>query len=530
MRIAPIAPKRVLENIRPYLISLIIYRKQPPILNGRIDWMTIGQVCGIEDDLTAELKKELRLGLDAIIRWLGAPRAAEEIRPKKLLVRSSKETRVKPTAATSSTRKPQRAAADRSFTQSASAPRGPQPKPISPFPEPLFEATDDPVSFQDALVYHMRRFGDSYWQLYRAVVRLNETFDSKTLLSWIQGERVPRSVASFDILRRIEQRYRLSEGYFKAKLPHEARSLYGHDLGDISPAERRRISLHLPDDFSSLPFTKREEILDWVRRVIISGSTEYRRYQAAASKQRYAIRFPGVTYGGGPLSPRSLVSAAGAHQNIAEELDDPDLLSGVVDAPPRLAMEMADLIRFKTSTLTAIGLQRNGVWGEETASQKIEHLGLMFGALVASPSGNVKGRGVPLSQLSFGLLVFPGVWDWYLQWREQRRGFYTKWEEDMLMVAQALTRAEVGWIRQHPELLRNVRPIDGLCRDCCRHLRSSAIPGIPKVRTTAKPTRHGCPRHWQTRKAGKTRPSDCRIEIRLKPADCPPTSCPTCGP
>lgn len=91
---------------------------------------------------------------------------------------------------------------------------------------------------------------------------MTETFDSKTLLSWIQGEPVPRSVASFNILRRIEMRYRFSEGYFKAKLPHQARSLYGHDLGDISPAERRRISLHLPEDFNTLPFTKREEILD----------------------------------------------------------------------------------------------------------------------------------------------------------------------------------------------------------------------------------------------------------------------------
>ncbi len=72
-------------------------------------------------------------------------------------------------------------------------------------------------------------------------------------------------------------------------------------------------------------------------------------------------------------------------------------------------MEMADLIRFKTSTLPAIGLQRNGVWGEETASQKIEHLGLMFGALAASSNSAVKGYGVPLSQLSFGLLIFPGV-------------------------------------------------------------------------------------------------------------------------
>jgi hypothetical protein len=80
-------------------------------------------------------------------------------------------------------------------------------------------------------------------------------------------------------------------------------------------------------------------------------------------------------------SLRTLAPGPGSDGDAADTLQDPDLLSGVVDAPPRLAMEMADLIRFKTSTLTAIGFQRNGVWGEETASQKIEHLGLMFGAL-----------------------------------------------------------------------------------------------------------------------------------------------------
>ncbi|MDP9857522.1 hypothetical protein J2854_004732 [Agrobacterium tumefaciens] len=121
----------------------------------------------------------------------------------------------------------------------------------------------------------MRRFGDTYWEIHRAVGHLNETFDNKTLLSWMQGERVPRSVASFNILRRIERRYRLQKGHIKDKPLHQARSLYGHDLCDISPAWRRRISVHLPDDFSSRRFTKREEILDWVCRVIISGSTEY---------------------------------------------------------------------------------------------------------------------------------------------------------------------------------------------------------------------------------------------------------------
>ncbi|MGV0908423.1 hypothetical protein [Martelella sp. FOR1707] len=462
VRIAPVATKRTLEKIKSYLTSLVTYRKSPPLRNGRIDWAAVIDGCGIEDEISADLKKQFRIALDAITRWLGAPALSEDGQAPKPRVRQGNAARDASSVKGSSTRKHRRTTASLSQPEPTRVSRGPKPKPIHEFPEPLFDAAHDPDGFQEALAYQMRRFGENYWQLYRAIVRLDETFDHKTMLSWFEGKSVPRSVTSFRILSRIEKRYRLPEGYFKAKLPHQNRSLHGHDLGDISPAERRRIAVHLPDDFSSLPFSKREEIVDWVRRVIISGTTDYRRYQAKASKQRYAIRFPGVTYGGGSLSPREHSLAENIHNTVVQSFEDPDLLSGVVDAPPRLAMEMADLIRFKTSTLTAIGLQRNGVWGEETASQKIEHLGLMFGALAASPAGIVKGRGVPLSQLTFGLLIFPGVWDWYLQWREQRRGFYTKWEEDMLMVAQSLTRSEVGWIRQHPELLQKVRPIEGL--------------------------------------------------------------------
>lgn len=70
---------------------------------------------------------------------------------------------------------------------------------------------------------------------------------------------------SYNILGRIERRYGLPNGYFKPKLPHQSRSLYGHDLEDISPTERRRLAWRLPDDFGNLPFSKREEILEWVR-------------------------------------------------------------------------------------------------------------------------------------------------------------------------------------------------------------------------------------------------------------------------
>ncbi|MBB4091531.1 hypothetical protein GGQ79_000004 [Ochrobactrum pecoris] len=311
---------------------------------------------------------------------------------------------------------------------------------------------------------------------------------------------MPRSVESFEILSRIERRYRLRDGYFKAKLPHQARSAYGLNVGEnIGAAERRRLAWHLPDDFNKLPFSKRQEILDWVRRVIISGSTDYRRFQASATRQRYAIRFPAISYGNALSAHRGAESLNWDDEIDQVEIEDPDLLAGVVDAPPRLSMEMANLVRFKTATLTTMGFQRNGVWGEETASQKIEHLGLMFGALAASPKGEIKGRGVPLSQLTFGLLVFPGVWDWYLQWREKRRGFYTSWEHDMLSVLLSMTRPETGWLWQHPELSRNIRPVAGLiteneiamakedwhaaCATCFRHAahRSKEIQRVMRV-------------------------------------------------
>lgn len=95
VRIAPISSKRVLENVRSYLISLIIYLKRPPILNGHLDWIAIGDACGIEADMTAELKKQLRPALDAIIRWLKAPPVSEDIAPTKLPVRACKAEAVK---------------------------------------------------------------------------------------------------------------------------------------------------------------------------------------------------------------------------------------------------------------------------------------------------------------------------------------------------------------------------------------------------------------------------------------------------
>jgi hypothetical protein len=292
VRVAPLVSSRELNNIRPYLLSLIIYRKYPQTRSGRTNWLSIQAACGLETVMSDALRKTLQSGLEAIVRWIDkeGPEPEDDRSMTKVV-------------------KPGRHSKDGSSTFSGTIGRpraktGVPPKPIEEFPAPLFDASEDPVEFASALMYHMRRHGDSDWHLHRAVVDRHPGFERSTLVSWRKGTKSPRTVDSLEVLSSIERRYRLRSGYFKAKLPHQSRSASGFELAsEVSAAERRRLAWHLPDDFNTLPFAKREEILEWGRRVIITGSTDYRRFQATASKQRYAIRFPAISYGG-TLSPR----------------------------------------------------------------------------------------------------------------------------------------------------------------------------------------------------------------------------------
>src|SRR5690606_20681993 len=104
---------------------------------------------------------------------------------------------------------------------------GPKPRDIREFPTPLFGEWTDPPTFQEVLELHMRRHGESYWHLHRAVVRDDEKFDHTTIRHWLQGSKAPRSLASMEVLGRIERRYRLPAGYLRTKLPYQTRSVSG---------------------------------------------------------------------------------------------------------------------------------------------------------------------------------------------------------------------------------------------------------------------------------------------------------------
>lgn len=456
-RVAPHLLPAHTEALRKFLIASVDTGVGVPRYAGKYDWTAMGMLTNVPSEMLVGAGRHITPLLDAIGRSVAmAPKRSAiktqtavrpppvrvDARPKRNLGVTDRADRVlagkvqpKPDAVPAAPSRPRR-----QYTR----------RPVVEFPEPLWTEWEDVDVFADALNLHIRRHGDSVRHLFYAVAKEDKATNHRTLMKWAKGELTPRSIQSLEVLARIERRYRLPEGYFKGKLPYLGRARTGHVLEDFTPAERRRLAWHLPDDFNARSPAEQDEILDWVNRVIISGSTDYRAFQAAAIKNRYAVRFRAFQGKGFPKK-----------QPIAADVDQ-EMVSSVVDAPAELEREMAGLLKFKTATLTAFGFQRNGVWGEETASQKVEHLGLMFGALTAAADGPVCGFGAPLESLCFAMLVFPPVWDWYLQWREQRRGFFTKWEVGMLALLTSVVKADTGWIRQTPALADRLRPIEGL--------------------------------------------------------------------
>jgi hypothetical protein len=151
-----------------------------------------------------------------------------------------------------------------------------------------------------------------------------------------------------EALARIEHRYHLPTGYFKASCQIPREVLPVRCWEEIGPAERRRLAWHLPDDFNLRSFEEQEEILAWVDRVIIRGSTDYRSFMATAIKTPYAVKF------------RSLADQRPRRQDEPDN-EHVETRCGVVDAPAELEAEVSALLQFKTSTLTEFGLRRNGV-------------------------------------------------------------------------------------------------------------------------------------------------------------------------
>ena len=164
-------------------------------------------------------------------------------------------------------------------------------KPRQPNPKLAQENAGIGSSFRLTLNDKMRERGDTTLDLHRLLDKAGEQVEPSTLRSWLAGRKAPATADSFRVLGLIEAHYELPAGCLKGGLPHRGRALKGHALASISASERRRLAWHLPDDFGERSAPEQEAILEWVRTRVTTGATDYRRYQAAAIKHRYAVKF-----------------------------------------------------------------------------------------------------------------------------------------------------------------------------------------------------------------------------------------------
>lgn len=419
-----LAPREV-DRLRVHLIDLARRGQLPPSSSKAIDWRAIAKACQIDAGTLLVAAAFLEPSLAAL--WRDAGQVARGPR----------------------TGKSQRATGD--FARSSRPQCGPparQNRRVSPrgvvsvYPEDGARH-DLAAALDDAMLRH----GETAYRLQKVLMASGVRFRASTLRAWRRGQRSPARSSSLRALEALEEHWNLPAGYFRQRLPNPARAPDQGPIVGLSATDRRRLAWHLPDDFDQRSSAEREEILDWIRRAVLGGTTDYCRYLSAARQHPYGLEFADLPVGGSParLKQRGATNP-----------------KRTVLAPAHLAAELSDLIAFKSATLTPVGFERRGVWGAETIAQKIRHFSLLFGALAGPSGGPVNGRSVSLSSLTFGLLVFPQVWDWYLGWRERRRGFLTVWEVDMLFVGVALTKAGTGWMAQTPALAEALEPIEGL--------------------------------------------------------------------
>jgi len=310
-------------------------------------------------------------------------------------------------------------------------------------------------AFAIALDYCLAAHHDTPSSLLASLGREYNRDVSRVLSDWRRAKAHPVHQTSHETLSKVEQHYQLPNHMF-ANLLGEERGPLARLIHNTIPSQQTALKWHIPNNFDDLSPKQRTRIMNWAKTNILPCATDYGRYQSRVSQIRFSVVFPSLLKKHGGRTPKGFMHlspwATGKRGSY-----------GTIEATPELAREIEDLVAFRTNALPPRGLLRAGRWRFSTAGYQVRRYGELFGALAAAPLSNAAGLGVPLSRLTCALLVFPSVWDWYLRWREQRRGgFFTEMERSLLYEAKAATRDPTGWLRQNPRMAKRLLPIPGL--------------------------------------------------------------------
>ena len=296
--------------------------------------------------------------------------------------------------------------------------------------------------------------GHTAGSLLKAIGKRPNHLNVEAIRSWRTGGTFPRIRKYRDILEKIEDKFQMPRGRL-ANLSGGRSSLYYRALKRLNVAAVQLVRWHTPDDFDLRSEKEREEIITWISANILPCSTAFGKYQSKSAKTKFAVVFPSL--------PKELGGRAWmGHRLKRHDLVEKFKVHGTIPAPARLAREVSQIVSFHRALLPPKGYRRRKRWSKATAATVTSRLGIFLGALAAAKDRHVKGMGVPVAHLTTALFVFPEVWEWYLDWCEKRRGFYTSSEKNLLYDIRLLARRRTGWIRQHPRLAGRLKPIEGL--------------------------------------------------------------------
>lgn len=171
LRLDPVLPPQESAQVKEYLLKLIARSRMPPCKPRGYDWGEIATQCGLDHNAMRTARNVIEHALDAIVRYaketpspaiVGASRPANSERPQHC--HQQQRTAKASTASRNREFAPTKCEGSPSRKQP-----GVKPRAIEKFPKPLFDEFLDPPTFQEALEFQMRRHGDSYWHLHRAV-------------------------------------------------------------------------------------------------------------------------------------------------------------------------------------------------------------------------------------------------------------------------------------------------------------------------------------------------------------------------
>lgn len=231
-RLSPLLTPEEVRSLRDCLADLLERNEYPPYRGSGLDLKILADQLGMDASRLAHVRDSLQPIFDAVARAVAEYRLRPEPKPR---------PKRAPAAEPAGAGKKVVAALPLSLPVRKGKRPGRQPKPVVEFPEPLETTWEEADSFGEALRLHAARHGETIYHLYNAVVLPEDGVHRSTLITWGRGAKAPRSTVSLEILKRIERRYRLPEGYFAAKMGGTHRAPGDFDLDEITPAERRRL-------------------------------------------------------------------------------------------------------------------------------------------------------------------------------------------------------------------------------------------------------------------------------------------------